>query len=285
MSRPQIGALVWSFVAAAITAQQLVLHYLDQSRTSIWVPLAWKLVFLAIWAAATPAILASAARWPATGPRATRHLFQHAGAAILFIAATNLVVRLPISWGLHGPDVRALAHGALEGIVYYGPFALIVYSVILVVGGAFRPPAPRHRAASTPDQAIDPVRAPSPADTFALRGAENLRIIPVADIEWIEADGNYVNVAAGGEIHRARERLSDVEARLDPSRFIRIHRSAIVPIGMLRAVIPVRYGDWAVELATGRRLRVARGRRLALQAALASVTAPTSRRPRLLPNE
>src|SRR6185503_6665663 len=117
------------------------------------------------------------------------------------------------------------------------------------------------------------------ADTITLRGAECLRFIPVAEIEWIEADGNYVNVSSGGEIHRARERLTDVEARLDPSRFIRIHRSAIVPIRMLRAVVQVRYGDWAVELATGHRIRVARGRRRALQAALAGgIAAPASHR-------
>ncbi|HXI21352.1 MAG TPA: LytTR family DNA-binding domain-containing protein, partial [Gemmatimonadales bacterium] len=116
------------------------------------------------------------------------------------------------------------------------------------------------------------------AQTLALRDGERRQLIPVADIAHIEADDNHVRVfTTGGEVHRVRERLGDIEALLDSTRFVRIHRSAIVPIGRVRAVVQLSHGDWAVDLASGVRLRVARGRRHLLQQAIAArINTPTA---------
>jgi two-component system LytT family response regulator len=65
-----------------------------------------------------------------------------------------------------------------------------------------------------------------------------------------------------------RERLTALHRRLDPNRFVRIHRSAVVNVSRVTNVQPYHYGDLTLLLTTGRQLRVSRTRRRALEAAL-----------------
>jgi two-component system, LytTR family, response regulator len=67
-------------------------------------------------------------------------------------------------------------------------------------------------------------------DRLVVRSAGTTRFIRVADIDWIEAAGVYVNLNFGGKEMLYRAALNDLVDRLDPLRFIRVHRSAIVNI-------------------------------------------------------
>ena len=88
------------------------------------------------------------------------------------------------------------------------------------------------------------------------------------EIDWIEAQDYYVEIHSAGTAHLHREPLRDLEARLDPKRFVRIHRSAIVRVDRIRELQSLPSGDAAVVLRDGTELRVSRSRRDAIRAAL-----------------
>ena len=89
----------------------------------------------------------------------------------------------------------------------------------------------------------------------------------------MESQGNYQAVRARGVVHLVRRTLEDLEADLDPERFVRIHRRTIVGLRFVQAVTALSNGDAMVGMADGQYLRVARGRRASLSAALAKQAA------------
>ena len=92
--------------------------------------------------------------------------------------------------------------------------------------------------------------------------------MPVGEVDWIEAADNYVRVHAGPERHLVRETMGAMEARLDPARFARIHRSTIVNLARIRELQPTFNGEYAVLLHTGTKLTLSRGYRDALRSRL-----------------
>ncbi len=78
------------------------------------------------------------------------------------------------------------------------------------------------------------------------------------DIDWIEASGNYLKLHVGRESHMIRETMSSVEAKLDPERFLRIHRSAVVNLDRIKELHPMFSGDHAVILHNGTELTLSR---------------------------
>ena len=101
-------------------------------------------------------------------------------------------------------------------------------------------------------------------ERICIRSLGRTQIVRVAAIEWIEAYGNYVRLHALGEHPLARDTLSGLVARLDPSKFCRIHRSAVVNIDKVRDMRPTTSGDYIVRLDSGVRLRLSRGYRAEL---------------------
>ena len=87
----------------------------------------------------------------------------------------------------------------------------------------------------------------------------------VAEIDWIEAAGNYVRLHAGRESHLVQGTMSRLEGRLDPNVFLRVHRSAIVNITRIRELHPLFHGEYAIKLADGTELTSGRGYRDNLQ--------------------
>lgn len=94
--------------------------------------------------------------------------------------------------------------------------------------------------------------------------------IEAAAIVWIEAQGDFIKLRAGGQTHLIRESLQGVEKRLDPNRFVRIHRSFIVNTGCIRRITPVLYGDYDVFTTDGTKVRLSRTFRDKLKLLLAA---------------
>ena len=93
-------------------------------------------------------------------------------------------------------------------------------------------------------------------------------VVPVDEIEWIEGDTYYVRVHANGRVRLLRERLSKLEAALDPARFHRTHRSALVRLDLIREIRAESAYSHSAVLATGARVPVSRERLRGLQNAL-----------------
>jgi two-component system LytT family response regulator len=91
---------------------------------------------------------------------------------------------------------------------------------------------------------------------------ERGRMVPIAiaSVDWIQAEGDYARIHAEGRNYLVARGISDLERRLDPDRFIRIHRSAIVNADRIVEVKPEGSSRYSVRLADGTRLIVSRGR-------------------------
>ncbi|HEV3470771.1 MAG TPA: LytTR family DNA-binding domain-containing protein [Pyrinomonadaceae bacterium] len=88
------------------------------------------------------------------------------------------------------------------------------------------------------------------------------------EIDWIEAEGNYVNIHTGKKSYLLRETISSLESQLDPREFVRIHRSAIVNINRIKELQPWSHGEYHILLHDGTRLTLSRSYREKLQSAL-----------------
>jgi two-component system LytT family response regulator len=91
------------------------------------------------------------------------------------------------------------------------------------------------------------------------------------DVDWLEAQGNYIALHVGGNTHLVRETLGTLEGQLDPRAFVRIHRRIIVAIERVRAVTPLPGGDATLLVGEEKaELRVSRSFRAKLRAAVAA---------------
>ena len=81
------------------------------------------------------------------------------------------------------------------------------------------------------------------------------------EIDWIEAAGNSVKLHVGRETHMIRETMNGIEGKLDPDKFLRIHRSTVVHIDRIKELHPMFSGDYAVILRDNTELALSRNYR------------------------
>jgi two-component system LytT family response regulator len=96
-------------------------------------------------------------------------------------------------------------------------------------------------------------------DRILLKSSGEIIFLKTNEIDWIEAEGDYVKFHVAGRTHLMRGTMAALEERLDPTRFIRIHRSTIVNADRLRKLSPSFEGEYAVVLQDGTKLRLSRG--------------------------
>jgi two-component system, LytTR family, response regulator len=108
-------------------------------------------------------------------------------------------------------------------------------------------------------------RAP---DRIAVRDNGRVVFLKLEDIDWIEASDNYVSLHLGGETHVVRQTMSELESQLDPAKFLRVHRSAIVNLDRIRELQPWFRGDYRVILRNGTELTLTKNHREKLEAQL-----------------
>jgi two-component system LytT family response regulator len=97
-----------------------------------------------------------------------------------------------------------------------------------------------------------------PLRRIAIRSGGRIQSLPVDEVHWFEAADNYLKIHTAKAVPLIRETLAELERRLDPNVFIRIHRSAIVRIESIRAVESLFHGDYEAVLRSGERLPVGR---------------------------
>ena len=101
-----------------------------------------------------------------------------------------------------------------------------------------------------------------------MRNNGRVFFVKLDEIDWMEASDNYVCLHAGRETHVVRQTMSDLEAQLDPSRFLRVHRSAIVNLDRIRELQPWFRGDYRVILRDGTELTMTKNHREKLESRL-----------------
>lgn len=110
-----------------------------------------------------------------------------------------------------------------------------------------------------------PARSDHRLDRLVVKAGGATRFVRVADVDWIEAAGVYVNLHVGGKEILYRSSLAELAGRLDPVRFIRVHRSTVVNIESIVQLEPISHGEFEVVLKGGARTRISRSYRAHLE--------------------
>jgi two-component system LytT family response regulator len=109
-------------------------------------------------------------------------------------------------------------------------------------------------------------------ERLVVRAGGRISFLRVDEADCFEACGNYIRMCVGSEEHLLRMTMATLETRLDPNRFLRIHRSAIVNVERVKELQSSFHGEYVVLLRNGRRLTLSRGYRDKLQQILASAS-------------
>jgi two-component system LytT family response regulator len=122
-----------------------------------------------------------------------------------------------------------------------------------------RPPAGHEELDARIRRALAEAR-PGPAylERVLVRTGARAVFLRVDEIDWIQAEENYVRLHARRESYLVRGTLAGLEERLDPARFIRVHRSHMVNLASVRELHPWSHGDWMIVLRDGRELMLSR---------------------------
>lgn len=205
-------------------------------------------------AALLPAIYWLHRRFPI--PDRPRNLLIHVAAVVPFsIAHTLGMAALRFLWfaGIVGePHSFPLT---ADRMLYEFAKDIIAYGLLSAGSVALRHYLARPEAAPAPIP--DAPAAPLP-ERFAVRRKGREIMVEVADIDWIEASGNYAVLHVGAETFEIRSSLTRLEGELDAKRFVRVHKSHLVNIARVVEVTPWVNGDWRLRLQGGAELNLSR---------------------------
>ncbi len=98
-----------------------------------------------------------------------------------------------------------------------------------------------------------------PIERFTIRNRKRIYFVDAADVQWIESEGDYVALHDGEETHLVRKTMKELEKRLDPDRFLRVHRSYIVNTDYVEELRPLDHGTYRLIMAAGTPLKTSRG--------------------------
>ena len=105
-------------------------------------------------------------------------------------------------------------------------------------------------------------------DRLVIKSSGRIYFVRTRDIDWCEANGNYVRLHVGAQAHLVRGTMAHIESQLDPEQFVRIHRSTIVNVDRIQELHSSFGGEYVVLLHDKTRLTLSRGYREGLQARL-----------------
>lgn len=98
-------------------------------------------------------------------------------------------------------------------------------------------------------------------ERFMIKSRGRVFFLNVNEIDWIEAAGNYVRLHVGTDNYLLRDTMKSMEAKLDPKRFLRVHRAAMVRLDAVQELQPGVNGEYLLTLSSGRQVRASRGYR------------------------
>ena len=212
-------------------------------------------------AALLPAIYWLHRRWP-IGER-PRNLIIHVAAVVPFsIVHTVGMAALRFLWfgGVLG-EMHSFPLTA-DRMLYEFAKDIIAYGLLSAGTVALRHYLSRPVPPVVVVPAVATVAEPPPADPlperFAVRRKGREVMVEVADIDWIEASGNYAVLHVGDETFEIRSSLTKLEGELDPKRFVRVHKSHLVNIARVVEVTPWVSGDWRIRLQSGAQVNLSR---------------------------
>lgn len=276
-------AAVFVLVACANTAVHLMEAVREGRPMALWQPASWELSSAAIALALLPALSALCERWPLHADTWRRRLPGYVLASLGWSALHVLgmvALRKLVYAGMgqqyqFGPWLHWFGYEYLKDI---RTFALIVL-LMHAYRWFWRRLQGEARLLDEPDQGMPdhdgadgigpdgkaksgPIERP---ERFLVRKLGREFLVAANDIEWIQASGNYVNLRVRGHDYPLRSTIAGIEARLDPSRFAKIHRSYIVNLDQIVSIETLDTGDARIHLKDGGTLPCSRRHRDSLR--------------------
>ncbi|HYE43775.1 MAG TPA: LytTR family DNA-binding domain-containing protein, partial [Caulobacteraceae bacterium] len=242
---------VWGAVALAFSAHAYWLSAWRGEPQAWWPAFGYSLAIFFVWACLTPPLAWTAQRIEARVSGRWRRLALYAAGFPLTTAAHVMLFAL-LFWPLYNDGGRIASPWAM-GLRMMAPNLdtnLLFYA--LVVAGAVAALHWRRRQVPAP-------AAPSPVPVFLrARSRGVVRSLPLEEIDWIGAAGNYAEAHVNGATHLLDDSLTALAARLPADAFARIHRSALVRLDRVAEVRSLGRGDALVRLRSGAELRLSR---------------------------
>lgn len=243
-------------------------------RFASWEPAVWELSSGLMMLALVPALVWFTRRYPVHWDNWRRQWPWYLLASVAFSLAHVLgMVGMRIlayrSQGMHyefGSWPLELFYEYLKDVRSFASMVLMIELYRFVV----RRMQGEASLLGEPDGAT-PVERP---ERFLVRKLGREFLVAAADIEWLQASGNYVNLRVRDRDYPLRSTIASIEAKLDPRRFARIHRSYIVNLELIASIEPLENGDARVQLNDGSQLPCSRRYRSDLRTRLSQATDP-----------
>lgn len=255
------------WVAAAVTnfLANSVVVTIDLGKMGVdaepWEPWVWEGTSGVVMLLLVLALLAFDRRFPIERGRVWRGVVAHGLFTIpwsLLHVGGMVLLRMAIyaaaGYRYRYPDVPVeLAYEYLKDFRAYTSFLLIIYLyrfTLLRLQGEARFLAEGAEDTATTQQPV--------SDRFLVKKLGREFLVRVADIDWVEASGNYVNLHVGTRVYPLRETMAGIEGRLGEAPFMRVHRSAIINLDRVEEIVPFDTGDGEARLKGDQRVPVSR---------------------------
>jgi len=258
----------WVVLSILNTVFNSMVARIDHARTAAWEPWVWEWTSSILILALIPAVLAVERRWPFRFDTWRRSLPWHLLATVPFslIHVAGMTVLRKLAYAVVGEHYDAGAwlpnfgYEYLKDIrTYFVIIALICLSRLWLMrwqGEA--------RLLVAPEEGL-PVEPIDRPERFLVRKLGREFLINASEIEWLQAAGNYVNLRMRGRDYPLRATMAGIEERLDPARFVRVHRSHFINLDYLAEIEPLESGDARLQMRDGAKVPCSRRYRAALR--------------------
>ncbi|MGY0612425.1 LytTR family DNA-binding domain-containing protein [Luteimonas sp. A501] len=267
--------VIWTLIFGISAAANTVVTLIDAERygrvMEAWQPVTWEGSSALVSLLLLPPLLWLCERWPLHADTWARRLpaYLIASLAWSLLHVAGMVLLRIVMYALMGDQYSFDWHVELpyEYLKDGRTFAMIVF-VAHGYSWLWRRLQGEVRLLDPPDPGIPAPRDERPGrpERFLVRKLGREFLVAADDIEWLQASGNYVNLQVAGRAYPLRSTLASIEARLDPARFVRIHRSYLVNLDQVGSIEPLDTGDARVHLVDGSHLPCSRRYRDALRA-------------------
>lgn len=256
--RPFVEVGFWMFFFSLHAAFNTITVLIDINRLKLgfaaWEPAVWEWTSNLSMLALVPAIIAFERRFPINVGVVRKHLPWHVLASVV-VSVLHVLIMVALRKAIYitqgvsyefGDWPRELLYEYLKDVRSYALILVIVSFYRLLIlrlqGEA--------RLLDAPDDgpAVEPVERP---ERFLVKKMGKEFLLPAKEIEWLQAWGNYVNLRVRGHDYPLRSTMAAIEGRLDPERFVRVHRSYIVNVAEIVEIEPLEAGDARIKLKDG----------------------------------
>ena len=256
------------FVALNATFNSIDSRIDHAGRVAGWEPWVWEWSSALVLLALLPAVIAVERRWPIRFDTWRRHLPLHLLASVPFslIHVGGMIALRTLAYAMAGAHYDFGAWWFNFGYEYLKDirtYFVIVGALVLYRLWWLRQQG-EAKLLAAPDEGapVEPVERP---ERFLVRKLGKEFLLNASEIEWLQASGNYVNLHVRGRDYPMRATMAAIEQRLDPARFVRVHRSHFVNLDYLVEIEPLESGDARLQMRDGAKIPCSRRYRAALR--------------------